>query len=804
MLYHYVQIALRRIWHKRGLSLLKIAGLGLSIAASIWLIRYVEYQWQFDQFQVNREHIFRIQHDQYSEGSIKQQSAMTAAGVAVVLKDLSPAVLDYVRLGRWIANDVVFQYDGAAIRDKDFFFADPSFFDVFSFELLKGDPKTALEAPYSLILSEKNAKALFGEVDPIGKEVQFEGRKLFTVTGVSKDVPAQSQLHYGILASYTTTQQMGLGIYGNDHLDYFYVYAYVLLQEGANPTALAQQLTKWVNDRKQNPLIKDAFSLQPLTDIHLYSNLQFELGPTGNGKNLWVLFGISLLTLLLAWVNHFNLYTASAMDQLKAMGIRKVVGATRVQLIGQLAMESFIFSALGIGMGIVLAKVMETFVATAFNIHLANIQWQDLQWGNPVLGLSLAILGGALMSILIPAYILSSFRPVHILNKTFKLPGIGINVQKTLIVMQFAIIIGLLVASIVIYQQTQFMQKKSPGIALEDKLILRGPLGNVHYENLLPYYTQFKNTVEAFPEVRNLSLSREIPGNQMELLQNVKVEGKTSPATFNRLTVDHHFFENYELELISGSIPKSLPQIDKKLVINEAALALLGFPNAQAAIHKKLSYFDWEFEIMAVVKNHHHRSLHHPLVPIIFDFFNDPSEDGYFTLSMNEKINSKTIAKIKAAYTAAFPNTVFDFFELADHYQAQYQSDIDFKRLNFSFTLLGFFIACLGLFGLSLMVFEKRIKEIGIRKVLGASISSIVALLVSGLLRLVVIGLLIATPLSWYLLNQWLSNFAFHIHIGWWVFALAGSLALLVAFLTMSMQSVKAALTNPIDVLRRE
>lgn len=803
MINHFIRMAFRRIWRRKGLSLLKIAGLGLSIAASIWLIRYVEYQWQFDQFHTKGPQLYRVANDQFSGQQLDQRSAMTYAGIPVALNDRYEEVLDYVRLGRWIANDVVFQHQGKAIRDKDFFFVDPSFLELFSYGLVKGDPTTALKEPNSLILSEKNASLLFGEEDPIGKEVILEGRKPYTVTGVSKDSPAQSHLQFGILASYSSVQEFG--IYRDDHLEHAYVYAYVLLAPEADTDKIAASFSTWVNERKKDNPIRDQFELQPLTDIHLYSSLQFELGPTGNGSNLWILLSIALLTLLLAWINHFNIYTASSIDHIKALGIRKVVGATRRQIANQLLVESLILCGLGIGSGLLLAYLGSTIIENQFQVYQATLGWQSLSLGSPLFYLLVFLLLGVLISILIPPLLLSSFRPVFILNRGFKLPGLGVHLQKMLTIVQFGIIIGLLAATTVIYQQTLFMQDLDPGFAIENKLVLRGPLGTTHYENLLPHYKQFKNKVESFPEVSAMTLSREVPGNTMEIVQGLQLEGKALSHNFGRLTVGPGFFEDYELGLVGGAYPSKNPDIKRQVVINESAMKLMGVTSAEQLLNKTLFMFDdWEMRIVAVIKDHHHRSLHHPLMPIIYDVMQDATEDGYFTLSMNGPITRNTIEKVKATYNAAFPNTVFDYFELAEHYSTQYQADIDFRRLNLGFTVLGFFIACLGLFGLSLLVFQKRIKEVGIRKVLGASVPGIVRLLVSGLLGLVIWGLIFAVPFTWYLLNRWLSNFSYHIDIQWWVFALAGGCAIFFAILTMSYQSIRAALTNPVEVIKSE
>ncbi len=805
MIDHFIRMALRRIWRKKGLSLLKITGLGLSIAASIWLIRYVEYQWQYDQFHTNRQQLYRVTNNQYTGQQLDQRSAMTYAGVPVALDERYEEVLDHVRLGRWIANDVVFQHEGKAIRDRDFFFAEPSFLELFSYELVKGDPVSALKEPYSLVLSEKNAALLFGTADPIGKQVTFEGRMPYTVTGVSKNTPAQSHLQFGILASYSSVQQMGLDIYADEHLEHPYVYAYVLLSPEANPAQIASGFTTWLNERKKDNPIRDEFKLQALTDIHLYSALQFELGPTGNGSNLWILLSIALLTLLLAWINHFNIYTASSIDQIKSLGIRKVVGATRKQIAGQLLVESLVLCGLGIGSGLLLAYVGTGIIENQFQVHQATLTWQSLAIGSPLFYLLVFLLMGVLISILIPPLLLSSFRPVFILNRGFKLPGLGVHLQKMLTTVQFGIIIGLLAATTVIYQQTLFMQDLDPGIALDNKLVLRGPLGTTHYENLLPHYKQFKNEVESFPEVSAMTLSREVPGNTMEVVQGLRLEGKKLSHNFGRLTVGPGFFADYELGVVAGAYPSKNPDVKRQVVINESAMKLMGVTAAEQLLNKTLFMFDdWEMRIVAVIKDHHHRSLHHPLMPIIYDVMQDATEDGYFSLSMNGPITRNTIEKVKTTYNAAFPNTVFDYFELAEHYSTQYQADIDFRRLNLGFTVLGFFIACLGLFGLSLLVFQKRIKEVGIRKVLGASVPGIVRLLVSGLLGLVIWGLVLAIPFTWYLLNRWLNNFSYHIDIQWWVFALAGGCAVIFAILTMSYQSIRAAMTNPIEVIKNE
>ena len=804
MIYHFLRLAIRRVWQNKALSLLMIGGLGISIAASIWLIRYVNYHWEFDRFHANAEQMYRLNHHQITDQSNVQRSAMTVAGSAVSLQEQFPEVLDYVRLGRWIANDVVFQHKGKAIRDRDFFFVDPNFFEVFSFEWLAGDPSEGLAAPNTLWLSEQHATALFGTEDPIGQEVVFEGRRNFTVAGVFRQPPAQSHFQFGLLSSLSTVQQMGLDIYSDQHWEYPHVYAYVRLKEGADPQQIAANFNEEVNERYGKPELTHRFELQALADIHLYSDLQFELGPSGNGRSLWILLGVALLIQLLAWINFFNIYTAKTLAHLKHLGVRKVVGANRRQVAGQLIVESGILAVLGIGVGLLLANLGMPVLESYFPLATAPLEWKDFLWGNP--GISLLLVGavGIGMTIGVPAALLSSLKPAFSLGQNVSVAGLGGRLQKCLTTLQFMIIISLLAGTLVVYQQTVFMLDQDPGIALEDKLVLLAPLGTKNYNDLSPYYTQFKSQLESRPEVEQMTFSREIPGNALEVLQGVEIGGESKTTIFARYTVDHGFFHAFELPIIAGIDPRTRPTEERNLVVNASAMELLGFKDPTQILNQKINYYDTEHRVVAVVEDHHHRSLHHDKMPIIYDLFRNPTEDGYFILDLTKPSNPAFLSFVYEAYQEAFPESVFAHFDLKDHYQKQYRGDVDFRRVGLAFTILGGIVAALGLFGLSLLVFESRTKEVSIRKVLGASVLGVIVLLVKDLLRWVLIAIVLAIPVTIYFAQQWLSSFSYRVDLEWWVFALSGILALLMACLTMSYQSWRTAMQNPALVLKQE
>lgn len=804
MIYHFIRIAIRRVWQNRALSLLMIGGLGISIAASIWLIRYVNYHWEFDRFHTNAEQIYRLNHHQITDQLNVQRSAMTVAGSAVSLKEQFSEVVDYVRLGRWIANDVVFQHEGKAIRDKDFFFVDPSFFEVFDFEWLAGDPLEGLTAPNTLWLSEQHAAALFGTEDPIGQEVVFEGRRNFTVAGVFRQPPAQSHFQFGLLSSLSTVQQMGLDIYADHHWEHPYVYAYVTLKEGADPEKIATAFNDQVNQRYGKPTLQHQFELQALTDIHLYSDLQFELGPSGNGRSLWILLGVALLIQLLAWINFFNIYTAKTLAHLKHLGVRKVIGANRRQVAGQLIVESGLLATLGVGVGLLLAHLGLPFIDPYFPLAATPLEWKDFFWGTPGMYLLLVGAVGIGMTIAVPAALLSSLKPAFSLGQKISVAGLGAKLQKGLTTLQFMIIISLLAGTLVVYQQTVFMLDQDPGIKLEDKLVLLAPLGTKHYNDLSPHYTQFKSLLESRPEVGQMTLTREVPGNALEVLQGVEMGGQSKTTIFARYTVDQSFFDAFELPIIAGIDPRTRPVEEQNVIVNTSAMQLLGYDDPTQILNEKVNYYDSEHRIVAVVEDHHHRSLHHDRMPIIYDLFRNPTEDGYFIVSLKKPSSPAFLNFVFEAYQDAFPESVFAYYDLKDHYQKQYQGDVDFRRVGLAFTILGGIVAALGLFGLSLLVFGGRTKEVSIRKVLGASVIGVIFLLVKDLLRWVVIAIVLAIPLTLYLVQGWLASFPYRVDLEWWVFAFSGILALLMACFTMSYQSWRTATRNPALILKQE
>lgn len=378
-------------------------------------------------------------------------------------------------------------------------------------------------------------------------------------------------------------------------------------------------------------------------------------------------------------------------------------------------------------------------------------------------------------------------------------------VRRNLILIQFTIIISLLTANIAILKQTQYMQDKDAGIDLSNTLIVKGPLGTSLYENLTTGYSKFLNDLSAISMVSDVALSHQIPGNSLEIVHEASIRGKEGLVSLSRDYGTSSYFEGYGLEFLAGGVPEIAKETGDRLVINEAAMHLLGFNNPQEALNEQLILWDQDHEIIGVVKDYHHLSMHHPVAPAIFEIgIMSHFEDGYISIKMNVNDYQKSISHIKKSYEAAFPNTVFEHFDLEEHFNQQYKADNDFKVLNLAFTALALFISCVGLFGLSLIIINKRFKEIAIRKVLGSSVRSIVSLLSKQYIKLIVVAWVISIPITWYALETWLQNFTYRISIQWWIFLVALCVAMGISLLTTSFNSIKAALSNPLNSLKSE
>ncbi len=694
-------------------------------------------------------------------------------------------------------------YREVSFKENNIYFADPSFLSVFYFPMVIGDPATALNEPDAVVISESMARKHFGRDNPVGQVMHFKqgnGDNPKTVQGVFKDVPPNSHLQFSFLLSYKVWEFDTSGDWRNSS-----AYTYLLLHSRTSAEAFEKKLAVFVERYRGEYLktenAKEEFFLQPLRDIHLYSDLTREMSENGSVKTIYFMVLIALFILFIAWFNYINLSTARAVERAKEVGVRKVVGASRGQLIGQFLLESFLLNAFACFMAITLVQI---------SFPLFN---QLLDQGLPPslrLGWSfwLAFGGlftmGTLLSGLYPAFVLSSFKPVlAVKGKWINLRGTLL--RKGLVAIQFAASLLLMVGTFTVYQQLRFMQQKDLGLNVSQTLVVKSPL-LVDYKQFAKQFDVFRNELLNYPVIRSFTMTDAVPGSGTYSDTGLKRVGSDEQnlTNFSLVWADFDFIKAFGIRLVAGrAFSQSFSTDPKAAIVNEKAIEAFGFANPQAALHQEISYgTDFRYEIIGVVKNYHQKSLKEDYVPMIFLL--NPRAGRHYSIKLDTDHTAETLALVERIYQKAFPGNPFDYFFLDEFFNAQYRADRRFGKVFALFAGLAIFVACLGLFGLVTLATSQRTKEIGVRKVLGATIPDILWLLSGDFLKLVLWAALIAWPLAYWGIQTWLQKYAFRIEINPWMFLLPALLVFLIASLTVSFQTLKVARQNPVKALRYE
>ena len=794
MIKNYFKIALRNLRRSPGFSFINIFGMAIGMAACLLILQYVTFERSYDDFHPDVANLYRIELDNYQNGKLAFRSATSYPAIAPTMKKDFPEVMETARL--YDASSDVVTYNNVHFREDNYYFADNSIFKVFNIDFLKGEPASALSDHGTVVMSETTARKYFGDQDPMGKTVKL-GQEPYIVRGVYKDYPKNSHLELDLIFSYLTDPdaQTNWGWY-----DFF---TYVKLRPGTDPKKLEAKLPAMLMRHKTEAYRRsgnrDVLLLQPVRDIHLYSNLNQEAEVNGNGKAVQFLLLIAFFILVIAWINYVNLATARALDRAKEVGIRKVVGADRTQLIRQFLLESFLLNLAAA----FIALLIVSFVLPSFNEltarSLSLTQWSQPGLWAPVLTV---LLMGSLLSGLYPAFVLSGFRPIAVLKGKLKSSTGGLALRQSLIVFQFGAAVVLIVGTLTVYRQLRFMQEQDLGFATDQMLVLRAPgVTDSTYDSRA---SSFKTELVNAGLAQKVTASAYVPG--IEILWTSSFRRKDQ-LTQQRLTlyntaIDYDFLDAYQIKLAAGrNFSLKFGTDSSAVLLNEAAAELLGFDKPSDALNKELISGD-TLHIVGVVKNYHQQGLRTPHWPMLLRL--RPASGRFYSLKVKAANLSQTVQAIKDRYDQFFPNNPFEYFFLDTFFDEQYRAERQFGLVFGLFAGLAIFVASLGLFGLAAFMAGQRTKEIGIRKVLGASVSNIFLLLSKDFLKLILVAFVLSIPVAWYLMSQWLSDFAYRTTIGAGVFVLAGVLALLIALITVSYQAIKAAVANPVTSLRME
>jgi putative ABC transport system permease protein len=745
--------------------------------------------------------------DFVNDDGSKLPDATTPPAIGAAIQKDIPEIEHVARLmPGWGAKRYV-RYKEKRFIEENVYRADSSIFDVFTFQFLQGNPKTALKDQHAVVLTESTAKKYFGNEDPIGKTIEIDEWEPQLVTAVIKDVPENSHFKFDFLAPLRFRDDNGQLLDINSIWGWYNYYTYMKLKPGANIAGVDKKIQAVF--KKNQPENDNIFYSQPITSIHLASNLKWELRPNSDKSYIYIFGTVALFILLIACINYINLTTARSSLRAKEIGIRKVSGAVRTSLIRQFLAESVLVGLLAGFAALIMAQLLLPSINSITSKHLSLIQQGNYLILTSVILFALFI---GLVAGFYPALYLSSFEPIKVL-KGEKFSGFRkFSLRKVLVITQFTISIALIIGTIVVIRQTKFIQNAKLGLDKDHVLMINdiGYLSGSEKQKL-------KNDLLQIPSVKKVAATDGIVGGQ-NWTNGLRVKGSENGQLVNFLTIDHDYLDALNIQIkegrgfssrflsdtLSNGTPGTRERQSGGIILNETAVKDLGVPSP--VVGRQLVYGEnndttWYVTIVGVVRDFHFTSMHSEIKP--FAFFTG-GRQWYYAVKLNGNNISNTIARINHIWNKNVKTRPFQYFFLEETYAKLYQSEMNFKRIFFYITFIAIFIACLGLFGLSSFITEQRTKEIGIRKVLGASVSGIVGMLSKDFLKLVAIAALIAFPVAWWTMNKWLRDFVYRIHIGWWIFLAATVIALMIALITISSQAIKAAVVNPVKSLRTE
>lgn len=802
MIRNYIKTAIRTLKKNIGFTAINVLGLSVGLATCLLIVFYVVDELSYDKYNTKADRIYRITSDVMLNGR-HGKYATSEGPLEAALKDNFPEIEKVTRLidnnGLAVsASKFSIRKGNTNIQEKKVVYTESSLFDVFTLPMVAGDPKRSLDEPHTAVITESAAQKYFGNTDAVGQVLTINDTSLYRVTGVIKDIPLQSHFNYDFFLSFSTLPESHWTGWG-----YSGVHNYLLLRPGANIKSLEKRIAQL--EIKHSPGPANLWTtggnylrtkLMPLLDIHLRSDAGFELDKGGSIQYVYIFSFIAVIILLIACVNFMNLSTARSSNRAKEVGVRKVLGSARGNLIAQFLTESTLVTLISTFIAIALAILLLPLFNQVSGKQL-GFTLRSLTWLAPSLIVIVAVVGFLAGSY--PALYLSGFRPIEVLKGKLSTGFKSSFLRSSLVVFQFSISIALIISTLVIYNQLNYIHNKSLGFNRDQVLVIKNTavLGN--------QALSLKHELKQMPGVVNATMSLYQPTGDDRLITGLfphrEIDVKNDILT-EFWSVDEDYMNTMGLKLVAGrNFSKDIASDTAAVIVNEAFAEKFGQKDPlNKFVYRNFDHVQ-QFHIVGVVKNFNFESLKDKISPLALVYSPD---NGAISVKIKTTDLSGLMSKIEDKWKQFSPNQQFSYSFMDQDFDATYRTEHRLGTLFISFSTLAILIACLGLFGLAAYAAEQRTKEIGIRKVLGASVSGIVGMLSMDFIRLVFISMLIASPLAWYFMNKWLQSFAYRTGLHWWILAIAGMVAILIAFVTISFQSIKAALANPVKSLRSE
>ena len=809
MLFNYLKTAVRNFKRNKFISFINLFGLTIGLSCCLLILSYILYETSYENYNPNAKNVYRVTRQfKDQSGKLWLHLGSIAPPFAPLLKNDFPEIESLTRLIDFSLSTI--QREERIFNQTGVFVADENLFDIFNIQLSSGNPGTALRDPFTVVLSETTARKYFGNSNPMNQSIRLSGQYDLKVTGVFKSLPANAHIHPELLISAPTLRDTT--IYGEENLRTNWgnnsFFTYIKLPQGYDPKQIEKRFPAFLD--KNYPISRDAKAkasdmtalvLQRMSDIHLHSHLDYEAEENGDIKRVYIFSAIALFILLIACINYMNLATARSALRAKEIGIRKVAGAEKTEIVFQFLSESILMALISMGIAVGLC-----FLAIPIVNRLTGLTLSLNYLFHPFILLAVVlvpVLVGFISGIY-PAIFMSSFKPIAVLKGFLRIRTSRFSFRQILVITQFSISIILIISTVVVFRQLNYIQNKSLGFDREHVITML-------YNNALnPQFESFRTELLNNTAVKQLARSSRIPTGRLLDAADAKIPMGDSLAPVNAdikmVATDYDFIPTYNIAMKAGrNFSRDYGTDSTSYILNEAAVSAIGWKSPEEAIGKVFVYGGVRGKVIGITKDMHFESLHENITPLVFFLANEVNR-GYNQLSV--KITGSNIpaaiATLQTTWKKFLPESPFEYSFLQENFERLYRSETLQSQLFAVFAGIAIFIACLGLFGLSAFAISQRVKEIGIRKVLGADVSTIVTLLSKDFLKLVGIAAIIAFPIAWYAMYNWLQDFAYRSTLQWWIFLSAAVMAAFVALTTISFQAVKAAIANPVKSLKAE